>query len=166
MQALTEAQIRASFVNGSKSVVAKATVPDLDSLDWERLDLLGWRDPKLEQTSYLVVEVDGQPRGVILRRGTEPTVKRRKMCTLCEDIVDVDDVGMYVAALAGPAGRRGDTIGTFVCGDFRCSARVRRPPTMEAGGVDETSRAAIIERRVDGLRTRAARFVKQVLGEA
>lgn len=159
----TAEQIRACFVNTSKGKAAKATLPDLDTLDWERLEYLGWRDPKLEMTSYLVLELDGQLRGVVLTRTKEPAARRRKMCVLCEDLITTDDVSPYSAALAGPAGRRGNTIGTFICTDFTCSTNVRRPPTYEAGGVDEASRQLIVDRRIAGLQERVARFVMQVL---
>ncbi len=167
MSPITPEQIRAGFVNASKREVAKATLPPLEDLsdsDWEPLAYLGWRDAKLESTAYLALELDGVLRVVLLHRAMEPTVRRKKMCILCEDVVNLDDVSMYSAALAGPAGRKGDTIATFICTDFICSANVRRPPTIEAGGVDEEARRYIVERRVAGLRERSARFVAQVLG--
>ncbi len=169
MTPITPEQIRAGFVNASKREVAKATLPTtetFDAIDWEQREYLGWRDPKLESTAYLALELDGELRVVLLRRAKEPKVRRKKMCILCEDVVNLDDVSMYSASLAGPAGRKGDTIGTFICTDFICSANVRRPPTFKAGGVDEEARAYIVGRRIDGLRERSARFVAQVLGGA
>lgn len=162
MTPATDADIRASFVNASKREVAKATLPDLAAIDWERLDYLGWQDPKLPLTAYLVVEFDGALTGVLLHPAKEPAVRRRKLCVLCEDLTSTDHVSMYAASFAGAAGRRGDTTATFICTDFACSRNVRQPPPLDAGGVDEESRAFIIARRIDGLRERTARFVGQV----
>lgn len=167
MSPITPEDLRAGFVNASKREVAKASLPPpeaLAAIDWEQREYFGWRDAKLESTAYLALELDGELRVVLLHRAKEPKVRRKKMCILCEDVVNLDDVSMYSAALAGPAGRKGDTIGTFICTDFICSANVRRPPTIEAGGVDEEARASIVGRRIDGLRERSARFVAQILG--
>lgn len=167
MSPITPEDLRAGFVNASKREVAKASLPPpeaLAAIDWEQREYFGWRDAKLESTAYLALELDGELRVVLLHRAKEPKVRRKKMCILCEDVVNLDDVSMYSAPLAGPAGRKGDTIGTFICTDFICSANVRRPPTIEAGGVDEEARASIVGRRIDGLRERSARFVAQILG--
>ena len=48
MRPLTDAQIRASFLNASRSERKNLTLPtDLDTRDWEALDYLGIRDSKL-----------------------------------------------------------------------------------------------------------------------
>ena len=62
MHALTEAAIRRSMVNCSRSEAAALTPPrDLAELDWASLDVLGWRDWKAELRGYLVHERDGEP---------------------------------------------------------------------------------------------------------
>ncbi|MBD8078435.1 FBP domain-containing protein [Cellulosimicrobium arenosum] len=167
MNPLTEKQIRASFVNASKREAAQAALPDLDSLDWDRLDYLGWRDRKAPLLAYAVVEVDGEPRGVLLRSTDAKTggMRRRAVCAWCEDLVVTEDVSLYVARRAGASGRRGDTVGTLVCTHFRCSANVRRTPTRTEMGDDPTMRDVIVEMRVDGLRERSAKFVAEVLRE-
>ena len=52
MNPLTEKQIRASFVNASKREAAQATLPDLDTLAWDRLDDLGWRGRQAPLRAY------------------------------------------------------------------------------------------------------------------
>jgi hypothetical protein len=55
VQALTDAAIRRSMVNCSRSEATALTPPrDLDALDWAALDVLGWRDAKAELRGYLV----------------------------------------------------------------------------------------------------------------
>ncbi|GIG27395.1 FBP domain-containing protein [Cellulomonas denverensis] len=163
MRALTEQQIRSAFVNASRREAAQATLPDLASLDWDRLDYLGWQDRKAPLSSYVVAEVDGEPVAVLLR-AAERTGKRRKaVCAWCEDVVATDDVGLYVARRGGAAGRKGDTIGTLICSDFRCSQNVRRTPTRsEAGNASEEERAMIVELRIAGLRERSEKFLREV----
>ncbi|MFC4554153.1 FBP domain-containing protein [Georgenia faecalis] len=168
MIALTEQQIRASFVNASRREAATATLPDLDVLRWDRLEYLGWRDRKAPLAAYAVVELDGGPTGIRLR-STDPKAagrRRRAQCAWCEDIVVTDDVSLYVARRAGAAGRRGDSVGTLICTEFGCSANVRRPPTSIEVGDDPTMREYVVEARIAGLRERAARFVTEVLRDA
>lgn len=166
MHALTENEIRAAFVNATKREVAQATMPDLDAVRWDRLEYLGWRDRKAPLSAYVVVEVDDEPVGVLLRAG-EPSAgrsRRKALCAWCEDVVVTDDVTLYVARRAGAAGRKGDTIGTLICTDFTCSTNVRRPPTRsEAGSDAEQRRAEIVDRRIGELREHSAAFVREVL---
>ena len=168
MNPLTEKQIRASFVNASKREAAQATLPDLDTLDWDHLDYLGWRDRKAPLAAYAVVPLDGEPVGVLLRSTDAKTGGRRKraLCAWCEDVVVTDDVSLYVARRAGAAGRRGNTVGTLICTQFLCSQNVRRVPTRTEIGDDESMRDVMVEMRIDGLRERSARFVAEVLRDA
>ncbi len=164
MNPLTEKQIRASFLNASKREAAQATLPDLATLDWERLDYLGWRDRKAPLSAYVVLELDGGPAGVLLRAAdAKAGGKRTKgVCAWCEDVVVTDDVSLYVARRGGASGRNGNTIGTLICTEFGCSGNVRRKPTFTEAGNDPAVRDLIIDRRMAGLRERAARFVAEV----
>jgi hypothetical protein len=164
VNSLTEQQIRASFVNATRGEIARAVLPDLSDLPWERLDLLGWRDRRSPQSSAVVLDVDGELTGILLRAADAPPGRRRALCEWCRDITSTDDVTLYVARRAGAAGRAGNTLGTLICTDFRCSANVRRTPTYEEAGTDDPGvRAEVVQRRVDGLRERSTRFVREVL---
>jgi hypothetical protein len=166
MLPLTENQIRSSFVNASRREVAQATLPPLDTLDWASLEYLGWRDRKAPLSAYVVAEVDGDPVGVLLR-STEKSAgraRRKAVCQWCTDVLETDDVTLWVARRAGAAGRKGDTIGTLICTQFACSQNVRRRPTRAEIGDDAEGRAdAVIARRVAELRERSAQFVRAVL---
>lgn len=165
MHALTEQQIRDCFVNATRREVAQATLPDLATVSWDRLDYLGWRDRRAPLSAYVVLEHDDGPVGVLLRAGDRAGAKRRRaVCAWCADVVETEDVSLYVARRAGAAGRKGDTIGTLICTDFRCSRNVRRPPTRtEAGSDVETVRRVMVERRIGELRERSRAFVDEVL---
>lgn len=158
MRALTVPEIRASFVNCSRRDAAQAVLPDLTSLDWDRLDYLGWTDPKNHRRAYVVTRLDDRPTGMVLR-ASDGTTRRSAVCAWCEDVVATNDVALFVARLAGPAGRNGDTIGTLICADFACSRNARRRPTIVEAGDDA---AAVVARRVAAVQEHSARFVAAV----
>lgn len=68
MRAVSEQDIRASFVNCSKGEAKRLTLPgDLGERPWDDLDFLGWRDLSAPDRSYLVTDVDGELTGITLR---------------------------------------------------------------------------------------------------
>ena len=127
MRALTEQQIRRSFLNCSRGEAESATLPrGFDALDWSELDLLGWRDPKAPLRGYLVVEVDDEPVGIALRAAdTRMSSRTAAMCLLCQTPRTGDGVSLFTAKRAGEAGRNGNTVGTYICADLGCAQRVR-----------------------------------------
>jgi hypothetical protein len=159
MLPLTDARIRASFVNASVRERAALTLPPgFAELDWDRLDFLGWRDPKLPLVAYAVAETADGPVGVMLKRA-EGRLRSRPQCSWCEDVHLPNDVLFYVARRAGQAGRRGDTVGTLACADFQCSRNVRKLPPVAYLGFDvEAAR----ERRIEALRQNVAGFLRAV----
>lgn len=164
VRALTEADIRSSFVNASKREAAQAGAPDLAAVDWDRTDVIGWRDAKRPLAAYVVTEHGNDVVAVLLRTAEQAKQRRRLLCSWCEDVQNGDDALLYVARRAGAAGRRGNTIGTSICADFACSRNVRRVPSVsELGSDDEFDRQRWNEARIANLRTRVDRFVDQVL---
>ena len=164
MNPLTEKQIRASLLNASRREVAQAVLPDLATVPWDRLDHLGWRDRKAPLSAYVVLELDGEPTGVLLRASPAPASGRRRsaMCSWCRDLSSVAAT-LYVARRGGSAGRDGNTIGTLICEDFSCSRNVRRPPTSaESGDGIEAVADQVVAERIAGLRERSAQFVRDV----
>jgi hypothetical protein len=164
MNALTEKQIRASLLNASRREASQAALPDLDAVPWDRLDHLGWRDRKAPLSAYVVLELDGEPTGVLLRASPAPASGRRRsaMCSWCRDLSSVAAT-LYVARRAGSAGRDGNSIGTLICEDFSCSRNVRRPPTSAESG-DGIAAVAdqVVAERIAGLRERSAQFLRDV----
>ncbi|TDE88819.1 FBP domain-containing protein [Occultella glacieicola] len=163
MNPLTEKQIRNSFINASRGEANRAVLPELATIAWDRLDYLGWQDPKAPLSAYAVLEIDGEPTGIRLQSGDARTGRSRRqaMCAWCEDVVETGDVVLYVARRGGEAGRRGNTVGTLICRAFACSANVRRTPTpVEAS--DQAAREQIVQRRIAGLRERSERFVREI----
>lgn len=164
MHALTEKQIRASFVNATRREASEATLPSLSELSWDNLDFLGWQDRKAPLSAYVVLDLDGSTTGVLLRAGAAPQsgVHRSAICAWCQD-VSTARASLHVARRGGAPGREGNSLGTLVCEDFSCSANVRRRPTsIEAGSAVDEIRDALVADRIAGLCERSARFVQEI----
>ncbi|MHC6594818.1 FBP domain-containing protein [Arthrobacter sp. C152] len=163
MQSVTPQQIRSSFINASRSEAAKLTLPkDFDSLDWDSLEFLGWRDAKMPLRGYLVVPGPKGPTGIMLRAPEGGARKNRSvLCELCRDVFSKDDVLLWVARRAGRSGRDGNTVGTLICADFLCCANVRKEPPANEINPDP---AVVVKRQIQGLQDRADQFLARVRG--
>ena len=163
MHALTERQLRRSFVNASRGETAGLTLPkDFDAVDWAELDLLGWRDAKAPLRGYLVLEVDGEPVGIALRAAESRMSSRTAaMCLLCQTAQSGDAVSLFTAKRAGAAGRNGDTVGTYVCADLDCAHQVRAVPPS-AQHLDDELQALAVQEQVEGLHRRLRAFTADV----
>jgi hypothetical protein len=164
VHALTEAAIRRSIVNCSRSEAAALTPPrDLAELDWAQLDVLGWRDAKAELRGYLVLEAEDGVVGIALRAAdTKMSARRSAMCLLCHEVQSAATVSLFTARRVGAAGRNGNTVGTYICADLACSHRAREvPPT--ARHLDEELQAVAVAERIEGLRQRLRAFTGDVL---
>lgn len=160
MLPLDTATLKTVFANASRKVVADITLPvGFDAIEWSALDYLGWVDPKMKRRSYVVVPVDGEPVGIVLRQA-DASPSHRAQCSWCRDVKLPNEVVLYSAQRAGAAGRNGDTIAIWVCAEFQCSANVRKLPTMAYIGFDVD---AAREERMRMLRERSAGFVAEVL---
>lgn len=131
MRALSEAEIRASFVNCSKGEAKRMSLPrELDGVGWGDLDFLGWRDQGAPDRAYLVTGGD-EPVGVTLRiaPGARRNLMRSSLCSLCLTGHSGGGVDLLAAPLAGPAGRNGNTVALYMCADLACSLYVRGKKT-------------------------------------
>ncbi|QAY61206.1 FBP domain-containing protein [Microbacterium protaetiae] len=159
MHALTEKDLRASFVNASQRERNSLTLPhDFDETDWATIDFLGWRDAKFALQGYIVVPVDGQPVGILMRESDQRS-RTRPQCSWCEDVTLPNDVVFFSAKRSGRAGRNGDTVGTLVCAHFECPRNVRKLPPLAYPGYD---REAARERRIVALRENVANFARDI----
>lgn len=160
MLPVSETTIRSSFVNASRRETNDLVLPaDLDTLVWDDLDYLGWRDPKTPRRAYVVVPtLDGELVGILFRQA-EASPRSRAQCSWCQDVKLPNDVVFYSAKRSGKSGRNGNTFGTLVCQDFQCSRNVRRPvpPAYEGFDVEAARR-----QRIEDLQLRAASFAAEV----
>lgn len=160
MLAITEKSLRASFVNASRKEVGDLSLPsDFETIDWDQLDYLGWRDPKIGRRAYVVVpSLDGDLIGILLRQA-DASPRSRAQCSWCQDVKLPNDVVLFTARRSGKAGRNGNTVGTLICEDFQCSRNVRMTPPLAYEGFDvEAAR----QKRIDGLQLRAAAFAAEI----
>jgi hypothetical protein len=157
----TDARIRRAMANTTKGEASRMTLPawvrdlDLDTVD----DVLGWRDPKAPDRGVLLLPEDGGWVGIMVRAG-ERAARTTAMCALCRTTHAPGRVELLVARRPGAAGRNGDTVGTYVCGDLACAQHVR---VEKASAALRPTPGTTVEERRAGLRERAGDFVRSVL---
>jgi hypothetical protein len=158
---LTEHQVRRSFLNCSRGEAMGLALPkDFATLDWDEWEVLGWRDPKAPLRGYLLVQDGDDVVGIALRAAESRMSSRTAaMCLLCQTAQTGDAVSLFTARRVGEAGRNGNTVGTYICADLRCSQRVRTdiPPWLRERDPDE-----VIEERAAELQERVAGFLESV----
>ncbi len=163
MKALTEADIRRSFVNARPGEPLGMPLPGLHEMLWDERESLGWRDPGSPQRGYVVSWQDGNAIGIVLRAAESRLQAASAICSLCNTPQPAGQVTMFSAVRAGDAGRRGDSVGTYICADLACSLLIRiAPPQYEM----QPSPAEVVVARAAGLRTRLDAFVGRVLQDA
>jgi len=159
MQPIPTSALRASFVNASqRERNTLTTPPGFETLDWDRIDYLGWRDAKIPSLGYVIASLGDVPVGVLLRQA-EGRARSRAQSSWCEDVQLPNEVALFGAKRSGQAGRNGNTVGTLVCAQFECSANVRkRPPVAYVGFDVEAAR----DRRILALRNHVVAFVTDI----
>lgn len=162
MHALTEDEVRESFVNAGDDERRVAGMPvDFLLADWDHLDFLAWRDPRNRGRGYVVIERDGVPRGVVVRAAEGSSSARAAMCNLCHTMQPADQVALFTARKAGTAGKAGDSVGTYMCADLSCHETVRLAMPLAPSEV-----RASVDLKIDGTRRRTEAFVERVLETA
>lgn len=159
MRAVTEQDIRTSFVNCSKGEARRLPLPrDLDERPWEDLDFLGWRDLSAPDRSYVVTELRGTLVGITLRF---PSHQRgflhRSMCSVCLTTHPGSGVSLMTARKRGQAGRDGNSVGIYLCTDLDCSLYVRGRKAPAPGGRFEESLTQ--EQQVERTRAKLTAFL-------
>lgn len=162
MQPLSPEQIRDAIVNVDDEERPDIPLPGLHETIWEEREFLGWRDPQRPHRGYLVFWEDDTPRGVCVRAAETPMpAGRPAMCSLCHTQQPAPQVSLFVAPKAGAPGKKGDTVGTYLCRDLACPTLLRRKS-------DEQSRPVHTEHTRDliaaGITKRLAGFTARVLG--
>jgi hypothetical protein len=161
---MDESRLRASFVNCSKGDVARMNLPMLSDVAWDRLEFFGWRDPKAPDRGYLVAPWREGIVGVALRAATRSRgrVARSSMCSLCLTVHAASGVTLFTAALAGSAGRAGNSAGTYVCDNLQCSRYVRGE--LKSDALIVPNETLEFELRIERLRSKLNSFIDKVLG--
>ncbi|KQR49187.1 hypothetical protein ASF87_10385 [Microbacterium sp. Leaf161] len=162
MRALTEADIRASFVNADADELRVMEMPlDFVLIDWDYLDFFAWRDPSAGRRGYVLTQRDGEISGVVLRV-SDPGRGRSGMCNICHTMQPGNQVALFSARRAGEAGMRGDSVGTYICTDLSCHENVRLAHPLAPS---EVLAPGQVDMRLDGTRRRMEAFTKRVRDE-
>ncbi|WP_102194410.1 FBP domain-containing protein [Microbacterium aurantiacum] len=160
MRALTEADVRASFVNADADEQRVMAMPhDFVLVDWDYLDFFAWRDPSAGRRGYVLIEHDGRVVGVVLR-ASDPGRGHAGMCNICHTMQPGNQVALFSARRAGEAGARGGSVGTYLCTDLSCHENVRLAHPLAP---NEIRPAGQVDIRLDGTRRRMEAFVSRVL---
>lgn len=159
MRSLTESEVRHAFANANDEELRLMAMPlDFVIIDWDHIDFLAWRDPRTRGRAYLLVELEEQPRAVILRVADGTSRARSAMCNLCHTMQPGDQVSLFTARCAGSAGDHGDSVGTYICADLSCHETVRLAMPLAPSEVRGS-----VDRRIDGTKLRTEAFVGRVL---
>jgi hypothetical protein len=168
MEPLTDAELRASFVNCTKGEAGRINLPrDPAALPWADLDFVGWRDPGAPDRGYLVAPVPGgRPVGLTLRAapGARRNLMRSSLCGLCLTGHAGGGVDLLAAPLAGPAGRQGNTVALYMCADLACSLYIRGKKTSVL--VRRMEETLTVEEQIDRTRRNLDGFLSKVTARA
>jgi hypothetical protein len=163
MKPLTEADIRTSLVNAAPGEAERMPIPGLHETVWADREYLGWRDPGSPSRGYLVVWHGGSPVGIVVRAAGTRLQAGSAICSLCNTPQPASQVTMFSATRAGDAGKRGDSVGTYICSDLACSLLIRiSPPQYEM----QPSPDQVVAARAAGLLARLEAFTERVLQAA
>jgi hypothetical protein len=145
MEPISEAEIRQSFINCSKGEASRVKLPvDFAGTPWADLDFFGWIDPSAPQRAAVAVPGPGGLRTMLLRRadraGASGGASRSGMCQVCLTSHASGGVSLFTAPRAGAAGRKGNSLGEYLCSDLACSLYLRgkRQPRLRLVKYEET----------------------------
>lgn len=156
MRALTEDDVRACLANVDDEERRLAALPpDFPLLDFDHVDFLAWRDPRVRGRGYLVAEIDHRPAGVMLRAADGIGRSRSALCDVCHTMQPADQVALFSARRPGGTG---SSVGSYLCRDLSCHENVRLAAPLAPGEIRSD-----VNRRIDGARDRAHAFVARVL---
>jgi hypothetical protein len=166
MEPIGERDLRSSFVNCSKGEAGRIRLPPgfaESGVPWADLDFLGWTDPGAPMRALLVMPGPDGPIGVVLRRpeARRSSAMRSSMCRICLTDHAGSGVALFVAPLAGAAGRQGNTVGEYLCADLACSLYLRgkRRPKMRLVRREET---LSLDERIERAMANLSSFVDRV----
>lgn len=160
MRALTEADVRASFINADPDELQLLELPhDFLLVDWDYLDFFAWRDPASGGRGAVLVETEDDGLVGVMVRTAGSGRTRSGMCNICHTMQPGNQVALFSALRAGEAGRRGDSVGTYMCADLSCHDNVRIAHPLAP---NEIRGPGQVDLRLDGTRRRMERFVARI----
>jgi hypothetical protein len=162
--AISEIELRGSFVNCSKGDRAKIALPGpLAGIDFANLDFLGWRDPKAPERACIVTGTGNGLVGIVLRPASKSakSLSRSSMCSVCMTPHASSGVSLLSAPLAGAAGRNGNSAGIYMCANLQCSRYIRG--TLKSDAIITMSETIDLAAKIDRLHERLDAFVGKIV---
>jgi hypothetical protein len=158
----TKTEIMSSLVNSSRSKAKSMSFPnDFDQVQWTDRDFYGWIDPRAPQRAYLITDHCSELVGVEFRvAAVDPIRTRGVMCNLCRSVRRSGEATLFTAQKAGPAGKAGNSVGTYICVDFDCSLYVRNAKPLPD---PQPERSLLSETRIENLRRRLDGFLTRIV---
>jgi len=145
----------------SDDEIQSMSLPGLHETLWSEREFLGWRDVNHKTRGYLVFWVGGNLRGLMVRAAeTAMPPGQSALCALCHTHQPAPQVSLFVAPKAGEAGRKGNTVGTYLCSDLSCSTIIRITPAPAEAHPNPGNALA---NKATGLLERLEAFSKRVL---
>lgn len=117
MRPLTTKEILSAF---SKRERKEIKLPDLELIDWENLDFLGWIHPS-GHLGFVVYEFPTRVRGIVLERNTQASSGGIRMCSWCYTLNIASGVRLFTYQIP----KTKITIGDYLCADLQCSLYLR-----------------------------------------
>jgi hypothetical protein len=118
MRTLTKEEIISAFPVKERK---KVKILDLQTIDWEVLDFLGWIHPS-GHLGYIVYEFPLGLRGIVLERNPKPLGQNVGMCALCYTIQNASNIRLFAYKIPNS----NITIGDYFCADLQCSLYIRK----------------------------------------
>jgi hypothetical protein len=166
MEPISEAEIRRSFLNCTKGDATRVRLPpDFAGTPWADLDFFGWIDPGAPLRAAIAVPGPEGLRTLMLRRADRGSAsggaRRSSMCQVCLTSHASGGVSLFTAARAGASGRRGNSLGEYLCSDLACSLYLRgkRQPRLRLVKYEET---LSLDEKIERAMTKLDSFVQQV----
>ncbi len=164
VETVEDPSLRASFVNCTKGEVARINLPHPSApIRWESLDFLGWRDPKTPDRGYIVTPWQDRLVGIALRAASRSSksLTKSSMCSICMTVHAASGVTLFTAALAGGAGRAGNSVGNYMCDNLQCSRYIRGELKSEA--LVTPTESLTLDERIARLRSKLDPFIERIL---
>lgn len=147
MNPLTRDDIRELFTKRQRK---ELRLPDVDAIDWDNLDFLGWKHPS-GHLSYVVYEFEGDFKGIVFEATRQSNKARVMSCSWCITQQPGDAISLYSIQL--PDNEK-VTIGDYICSDLQCSLYVRNLKQPNIPRLQENlsieGRIARLQKNVDG----------------
>lgn len=163
MHELSETTIRKSFVNCSKGEAKRLNLPTLREVKWEDQIFLSWLDHKSPLKGCLVVEHEGEVQAVLLQKAKAQS-KAAQMCQFCMTLHPGSGISMYTAARPGESGRRGNTIGTYLCANLACTDYVLGK--KKSVGIRQMEETLTLEEKIERTKSNALGFIARLKDES